>query len=90
MIVIFDYGVGNLKAIRNILGRAASRVLYRESPTNSVRPHSSFFRARGPILGICLGTQLFGGGSEEGDSACLNWVPDGDMFLRAERGFLSG
>jgi glutamine amidotransferase len=31
--------------------------------------------ARVPILGICLGAQLMGRGSEEGDSSGLNWVP---------------
>jgi imidazole glycerol-phosphate synthase subunit HisH len=31
--------------------------------------------ARVPILGICLGAQLLGRGSEEGDSSGLNWVP---------------
>src|SRR6266849_5268605 len=31
--------------------------------------------ARVPILGICLGAQLLGRGSEEGDCSGLNWVP---------------
>jgi glutamine amidotransferase len=31
--------------------------------------------ARVPILGICLGAQLFGRRSEEGSCAGLNWIP---------------
>lgn len=31
--------------------------------------------ARVPVLGICLGAQLLGRGSEEGNAKGLNWVP---------------
>jgi glutamine amidotransferase len=47
--------------------------------------------ARVPILGICLGAQLFGRASEEGDCPGLNWVAmatvrfDGSRLLRGER-----
>jgi glutamine amidotransferase len=43
--------------------------------------------ARVPILGICLGAQLLGRGSEEGNSTGLNWLPmDTVAFDRSQFG----
>lgn len=102
MIVIVDYGLGNLKSIRNMLGRAGIECVISSEPdelraaSELILPGVGHFRfgmksfqerglvevlnervlaARVPILGICLGARLLGRGSEEGDSAGLNWVP---------------
>jgi len=102
MIVIVDYGVGNLKSIKNMLDRAgvesaisneldilrtASRLIlpgvgHFRFGIESLRERSlvdvlneRVLQARVPILGICLGAQLLGRGSEEGDCAGLNWIP---------------
>ncbi len=53
--------------------------------------HERVLEALVPILGICLGAQLLGRGSEEGDAPGLNWVPmetvafDRAMMLRGEK-----
>src|SRR5690242_13900244 len=102
MIVIVDYGLGNLRSIENMLRRACVEASISRSPdilraaSMLSLPGVGHFRfgmeslhklglvdvlnervldARVPILGICLGAQLLGRGSEEGDCAGLNWVP---------------
>lgn len=102
MIAIVDYGLGNLKSIKNMLDRAGVESAISSEPgflrtaSRLILPGVGHFRygmeslrerglvsvlnervleARVPILGICLGAQLFGRGSEEGGPAGLNWVP---------------
>jgi len=102
MIVIVDYGLGNLRSIHNMLNRAGIDAVISSEPnelraaSKLILPGVGHFRcgmqslherglvevlservlaARVPILGICLGAQLLGRGSEEGDSLGLNWVP---------------
>jgi glutamine amidotransferase len=102
MIVIIDYGLGNLKSIKNMLDRAGADSVISSEPdiiraaSKLILPGVGHFRfgieslrerglmdvlnervldARVPILGICLGAQLLGRGSEEGGCAGLNWIP---------------
>lgn len=102
MIVIIDYGLGNLRSIENMLRRAGVEAMISSSPevlraaSMLILPGVGHFRfgmdslhkrglvdvlnervldARVPILGICLGAQLFCRRSEEGDCSGLNWVP---------------
>lgn len=106
MIVILNYGVGNLSSVLNMLRktgaealisdrvedvRAASKLLlpgvghfdYGMRMLNSSGLRSALDDAvlvRGtPILGICLGAQILGRGSEEGNSPGLGWL---DMECR--------
>ena len=102
MIAIVNYGMGNVGAIRNMLGKiGASAVITADaqdlrSAERLILPgigafdqgmeklqHSGLvpllrdvvFGQRTPILGICLGMQLFARGSEEGEgSEGLRWV----------------
>lgn len=102
MIVIIDYGLGNLNSIRNQLRRLKSEAMIsgdKEDIRNAkklILPGVGHFRhgmnnlkAKGlidilnhkvlheqvPILGICLGMQLFAEFSEEGDAEGLRWIP---------------
>lgn len=102
MIVIVDYGLGNLKSIDNMLDLAGIESVISSEPdilraaSKLILPGVGHFRfgmesmherglvdvlnervlqARVPILGICLGAQLLGRGSEEGNFSGLNWVP---------------
>jgi len=102
MMVIVDYGVGNLKSIHNMLNRAGIDSVISSKPSELraasklILPGVGHFRfamkslherglvevlservlaARVAILGICLGAQLIGKRSEEGDCLGLNWVP---------------
>ncbi len=101
MIVIVDYGMGNLGSIANMLKKigVAARISSREedivSADKLILPGVGAFdngmnslRMRGldkilekrvlqdgiPILGICLGMQLFTEKSEEGVERGLGWI----------------
>jgi glutamine amidotransferase len=118
MIVIVDYGVGNVRSVHNMLGRAgiesviSNEVSILRAASKLILPGVGHFRfamqslherrlvdtlnervveARVPILGICLGAQLLGRGSEEGNSSGLNWIPmdtvrfDGERMQRSHK-----
>ena len=106
MIVVIDYGVGNLSSVANMLRKAGADVCVSGDPTVVLRADKlllpgvghfdhgmSMFNNSGlrdivekvvldlrrPILGICLGAQMLGKGSEEGVSQGLGWI---DMECR--------
>lgn len=101
MIVIIDYGAGNVASIRNMLRKAgfdaeiSSDSAAVQKASKLILPGVGHFdhgmrelRARGladvlgarvqqhrvPILGICLGVQLFARASEEGTEPGLGWI----------------
>jgi glutamine amidotransferase len=106
MIVIVDYGVGNLMSVNNMLRKAGAEVLITRDPAavldagKLLLPGVGHFdhgmkmlNASGlreaidrfalelhrPVLGICLGAQILGKGSEEGQAPGLGWI---DMECR--------
>lgn len=106
MIVIVDYGVGNLSSVSNMLRKAGGEVLISRDPSDVLAAdklllpgvghfdhgmrmlNASGLRdavdrfaldLRRPVLGICLGAQILGKGSEEGDEPGLGWI---DMNCR--------
>lgn len=101
MLVIIDYGMGNLRSILNKLqrlgadARISSSIADLEEADRLILPGVGHFkagmdniRARNlldplnkkvlkegtPILGICLGMQLFSRHSEEGNATGLGWL----------------
>lgn len=101
MIVIVDYGVGNLKSIIKLLKRLNFDVKITSDPDEVGRAqklvlpgvghfawgmrnlrdrgllealHQSVMVRQVPILGICLGMQLFSKRSEEGNEVGLGWI----------------
>lgn len=106
MIVIVDYGVGNLLSVHNMLRKAGGEAVIsgdREqilAADKLLLPGVGHFdhgmkmldaaglrepldcfalELRRPILGICLGAQILGKGSEEGELPGLGWI---DMVCR--------
>lgn len=106
MIVILDYGVGNLSSVANMLRKAGGDAHVSRDPAEVLRadklllPGVGHFdygmkmlnnsglrdaidqfalHLRRPVLGICLGAQILGQGSEEGDVPGLGWI---DMVCR--------
>lgn len=106
MIVVVDYGVGNLSSVSNMLRKAGGDVLISRDPADvlaadklllpgvghfdhgmkmlnasGLREALDHFalELRRPVLGICLGAQIMGMGSEEGETAGLGWI---DMTCR--------
>ena len=106
MVVIVDYGIGNLSSIENMLRKAGADVCISSDP-NEIRragklllpgvghfdygmkklnssglrdaiEEVALYMAR-PVMGICLGAQMLGKGSEEGDTPGLGWI---DMECR--------
>lgn len=101
MIVIVDYGVGNLSSVHNMLRKAGANVMVSNQPSDIlvadkiVLPGVGHFdygmkmlnesglrealdtfvlEMKKPVLGICLGAQILGKGSEEGNTAGLGWI----------------
>jgi glutamine amidotransferase len=101
MIVIVDYGVGNVGSIFNMLRKVGAQAVLASDPavirdaTKLVLPGigkfdavMSAFNGSGlrsaieeavlgrsiPVLGICVGMQMMGKGSEEGQEPGLGWV----------------
>jgi glutamine amidotransferase len=102
VIVIVDYGSGNLKSVQNMFNRLAHPALISGEPqviasaSRLILPGVGHFRYamdrlresslldvltrrvlkdKIPILGICLGAQLLGKHSEEGNVPGLGWLP---------------
>jgi len=101
MLLIIDYGVGNLGSILNMFKRVGASALVSGRPED-VRAADKLvlpgigafdnvmtqFRASGleqdlmkkvlderkPVLGICVGMQMLGKGSEEGREAGFGWL----------------
>jgi len=101
MLVIIDYGLGNLGSIRNMLkkigaeGTISSNASDIQAAEKLILPGVGNFdqgmknlealrllpaledkviQQKTPILGICLGMQLFARKSEEGESRGLGWI----------------
>lgn len=101
MIIVIDYGMGNLGSIENMLRKIGANVKVSSEPADIsaakklILPGVGSFdngmnnlKERGlldvlneqvlcqntPILGICLGMQLFTGSSEEGTQPGLGWI----------------
>lgn len=104
MIVVVDYGVGNLSSVSNMLRKAGADVCVSHDPgvllaaDKLLLPGVGHFdhgmkmlngsglrealdryalEMKRPVLGICLGAQILGKGSEEGVATGLGWI---DMF----------
>lgn len=103
-IVIVDYGLGNLAAVKNMLRKAGANAYISSCPNELLAadkillpgvghfdhgmkmlekfrllsPLNTFaLKKKKPVLGICLGAQILGRGSEEGTSVGLGWI---DMY----------
>ena len=113
MIVIVDYGMGNLASIKNMLkkvgadARISADAREVAAASKLVLPGVGAFDAgmsnletRGlrtvlddlvlgrhvPVLGICLGMQLLGKSSEEGELPGLGWIQATTIRFRFEGG----
>jgi len=101
MIVIVDYGVGNLRSVQYRLKYLKYQAIISSKPEDILSSSALILPGVGsfstgmknlescglktalntavldnniPILGICLGMQLFSGFSEEGNYRGLNWI----------------
>ncbi|EKT4473775.1 imidazole glycerol phosphate synthase subunit HisH [Pseudomonas putida] len=101
MIVVVDYGVGNIASVLNMLKRVGAKAKASnsrediEQADKLILPGVGAFDAgmqtlrnsglievlneqvlnkRKPVMGVCLGSQMLGNGSEEGNEPGLGWV----------------
>jgi glutamine amidotransferase len=101
MIVVVDYGVGNIASVLNMLKKVGAKAKASNLPTDLekadklILPGVGAFDAgmrclresglidvlneqaltvRKPVMGICLGSQMLGCGSEEGQEKGLGWI----------------
>jgi len=101
MIVIINYGIGNLGSIKNMLKKAGVDSLISDQPSDIEQADKLILPGVGafdygaimlrnsgleptirdkvisnhtPILGLCLGMQLFFSTSEEGKESGLGWI----------------
>lgn len=106
MVVIVNYGVGNLSSVQNMLLKAGAKSSISCDPKEILAADKLLLPGVGhfdygmkmlnqsglrdtldryaldlrrPVLGICLGAQILGLGSEEGDMPGLGWI---DMHCR--------
>ncbi|SFW63482.1 imidazole glycerol phosphate synthase subunit HisH [Pseudomonas sp. NFACC04-2] len=110
MIVVVDYGVGNIASVLNMLKRVGAKAKASnsrediEQADKLILPGVGAFDAgmqtlrksglievlneqvqgkQKPVMGVCLGSQMLGNGSEEGSEPGLGWI---DMdIVRFER-----
>lgn len=102
MIVIFDYGVGNLTSIMKMINKSGKKAIISgdrddlEKASKIILPGMGHFdhcmrkfnesgmrdlitnrvmNERIPLLGICVGLQMFFSNSEEGTEQGLGWIP---------------
>jgi glutamine amidotransferase len=112
LIVIVDYGVGNLASIQNMLKKAGHDAVVSNnadaiaSATKIILPgmghfdncmqkfgQSGFrpviekkvFENKIPVLGICVGLQMFMRSSEEGSEKGLGWIAGETIRFRQEK-----
>jgi imidazole glycerol-phosphate synthase subunit HisH len=112
VIVVVDYGMGNLGSIANMLTRIGATVTISSDPavietaTKLILPgvgafengmrnlgdrglvpvlHRRVLEQRVPILGLCLGLQLFTRRSEEGTLPGLGWIATDTVRFGGER-----
>ncbi len=101
MVVIVNYGVGNLSSVQNMLRKAGAQASISSEPKDILAADKLLLPGVGhfdygmkmlnqsglrdaldhfalelhrPVLGICLGAQILGHGSEEGDTSGLGWI----------------
>ena len=101
MIVVVDYGVGNLLSVSNMLRKAGGDAIISNDPKDVLAADKLLLPGVGsfdyamkmlnasglrealddfalqykrPVLGICLGAQIMGNDSEEGEAAGLGWI----------------
>lgn len=101
MIVVVDYGVGNIASVLNMLKKVGAKAKASNLPADLeqadklILPGVGAFDAgmrtlrasglievlndqalnvRKPVMGICLGSQMLGCRSEEGEEAGLGWI----------------
>ncbi|MFO0069002.1 MAG: imidazole glycerol phosphate synthase subunit HisH [Alphaproteobacteria bacterium] len=113
MMVVVNYGVGNLSSVHNMLRKAGAEVIISDQPADILAAdklllpgvghfdygmkmlNDSGLRAaldtfalelKKPVLGICLGAQILGKGSEEGTTSGLGWIDMGCKRLPAAEG----
>lgn len=112
MLVIVDYGVGNLRSVQNMLKKAgvpakisnkaeeiadASKILLPgmgafdncmekldESGLRQIVEQKAV-REKVPVLGICVGLQMFMEGSEEGKRPGLSWIKGTTVRFKPEK-----
>ena len=111
MIVIIDYGLGNLGSILNMLKKIQAPAIISQNPDEILKADKLILPGVGsfdngmkniselglrdaldlrvikekiPILGICLGLQLFTAASEEGKLAGLGWLKARTIRFRVE------
>ena len=101
MIVIIDYDIGNVGAIKNMLARLGYNSIISKNPHDIKNANKIILPGNGsydsclknlratrlvpvlekkvlvdktPILGICVGAQMLGKSSEEGEEPGLGWI----------------
>ncbi|WP_027906862.1 imidazole glycerol phosphate synthase subunit HisH [Pseudomonas taiwanensis] len=101
MIIVVDYGVGNIASVLNMLKRVGAKAKASnnreeiEQAEKLILPGVGAFDAgmqtlrrsglidvlneqalvkRKPVMGVCLGSQMLGKGSEEGTESGLGWI----------------